>query len=245
MTTRGLSSAGTKQNIRRAHRQMPFPHRPMRRAHASVRASPHPPTVLELGVSLLTRVGRAAQLTVAGRTFLDHARRLLELAEASAIATRRASEGIVGRLVVGFVSPATYSVLPAIFRAFRERAPEVALELRQLSSGAQAEALRAREIDVGILHPPVEGAPLLGLRVIVEQPFVAAVPARHPLAAESAIRPEALAGEGFIIFPRRGVPGAAAERECLTLLATTAGCFVSRRERREPRGSENGVPGHG
>lgn len=161
----------------------------------------------ELGVQLLTRVGRAAQLTVAGRTFLDHARRLLEMAEATAIATRRASEGIVGRLVVGFVSPATYSVLPATFRAFRERAPEVALELRQLSSGAQAEALRARELDVGILHPPVEGAPLLGLRVIVDQPFVAAVPARHPLAIESSISPALLAGESFIIFPRRTGPG--------------------------------------
>jgi hypothetical protein len=77
----------------------------------------------ELGVRLLTRVGRAARLTVAGRVFLDHARRLLTMADAAAIAARRASEGIIGRLVVGFVSPATYSVLPATFRAFRERAP--------------------------------------------------------------------------------------------------------------------------
>jgi len=129
------------------------------------------------------------------------------MAEESAIAAKRASEGIVGRLVVGFVSPATYSVLPATFRAFRERAPDVALELRQLSSGAQAEALRAREIDVGLLHPPVEGAQPFGTRVIVDQPFVAALPARHPLANESSIRPEALGGEGFIIFPRRTGPG--------------------------------------
>ena len=161
----------------------------------------------ELGVRLLTRVGRAARLTVAGRVFLDHARRLLAMAEESAIAAKRASEGIVGRLVVGFVSPATYSVLPATFRAFRERAPDVALELRQLSSGAQAEALRAREIDLGLLHPPVEGAPLFGLRVIVDQPFVAALPARHPLANERSIRPEVLAGEAFIIFPRVTGPG--------------------------------------
>lgn len=161
----------------------------------------------ELGVRLLTRVGRAARLTVAGRVFLDHARRLLAMAEESAIAAKRASEGIVGRLIVGFVSPATYSVLPATFRAFRERAPDVALELRQLSSGAQAEALRAREIDVGLLHPPVEGAQPFGTRVIVDQPFVAALPARHPLANESSLRPEALGGEGFIIFPRRTGPG--------------------------------------
>ena len=58
-----------------------------------------------------------------------------------------------------------------------------------------------------MLHPPAEGAPLLGLRVIVDQPFVAALPARHPLALERSIRPEALAAESFIIFPRRTGPG--------------------------------------
>jgi DNA-binding transcriptional LysR family regulator len=161
----------------------------------------------EVGTALFTRVGRTARLTVAGQVFLDHARRLLEMAEAATTAARNASQGITGRLVVGFVSPATYSVLPAIFRTFRERAPNVALELRQLSSGAQAEALRAREIDVGLLHPPVEGAPLFGLRAIVDQPFVAALPARHPLASERAIWPGALASEPFVIFPRRTGPG--------------------------------------
>jgi DNA-binding transcriptional LysR family regulator len=161
----------------------------------------------EIGTALFTRVGRAARLTVAGEVFLDHARRLLATAEAAALAARRAGEGIVGQLVVGFVSPATYTVLPAAFRAFRERAPDVALALRQLSSGAQAEALRTKDIDVGLLHPPVEGAPLLGLRVVVDQPFVAALPARHPLAGERAIWPGALAGEPFVIFPRRTGPG--------------------------------------
>jgi DNA-binding transcriptional LysR family regulator len=98
-------------------------------------------------------------------------------------------------------------VLPAAFRAFRERAPDVALELRQLSSGAQAKALRRKEIDVGLLHPPVEGAPLLGLRVVVDQPFVAALPVRHPLAGETSLWPGALASEPFVIFPRRTGPG--------------------------------------
>ena len=161
----------------------------------------------EVGTALFTRVGRTARLTVAGEVFLDHARRLLEAAEAAAVAARRASEGITGRLVVGFVSPATYSVLPTTFRSFRQLAPDVLLELRQLSSGAQAEALRAREIDVGILHPPVEGAPLFGLRVVVDQPFVAALPSGHPLAGERAIWPGALASEPFVIFPRRTGPG--------------------------------------
>ena len=62
----------------------------------------------EVGTALFTRVGRTARLTVAGKVFLDHARRLLDMAEAAATAARRAGEGVVGRLAVGFVSPATY-----------------------------------------------------------------------------------------------------------------------------------------
>lgn len=161
----------------------------------------------DVGTALLERSGRSAQLTPAGSVFLVEARALLERAESAALAARRAADGITGHLVVGFVSPATYTILPATFRAFRDRAPEVALELRQLPSGAQAEALRANQIDVGLLHPPVEGAPRLGLRVVVDQPFVAALPARHPLAKERSLATGALANEPFVIFPRRTGPG--------------------------------------
>jgi DNA-binding transcriptional LysR family regulator len=151
-------------------------------------------------------VAEEGYLTVAGRVFLDEARQLLARADAAALSARRAAGGIVGQLSVGFVSPATYTVLPATFRAFRDAAPDVALELRQLPSGAQAEALRAKQIDVGLLHPPVEGPPQLGLRVVVDQPFVAALPARHPLASEASLWPGALADEPFVIFPRSTGP---------------------------------------
>jgi DNA-binding transcriptional LysR family regulator len=161
----------------------------------------------DIGTALLERAGRTARLTAAGRVFLAEARQLLAQAESAALAARRAAGGVTGRLVVGFVSPATYTILPTTFRAFRDRAPDVALELRQLPSGVQAEALRARQIDVGLLHPPVEGAPQLGLRVVVDQPFVAALPARHPLAGERSLWPGALADEPFVIFPRRTGPG--------------------------------------
>jgi DNA-binding transcriptional LysR family regulator len=139
--------------------------------------------------------------------FLEHARRLILAVDEANEAARGAAAGVVGKLVVGFVSPATYTVLPAAFRAFRERAPHVLLELHQLSSGAQAEALRKKEIDIGLLHLPVEGAPLLGQRIVVDQPFVAALPSRHPLAGESIIWPGTLTSEPFIGFPRRSAPG--------------------------------------
>ncbi|MEO8563323.1 MAG: LysR family transcriptional regulator [bacterium] len=77
----------------------------------------------EVGAQLFTRVGRTAQLTVAGQVFLEHARRLLEMADAAALAARNASQGIIGPLVVGFVSPATYSVLPASSSRARTSVP--------------------------------------------------------------------------------------------------------------------------
>src|SRR6188768_3002655 len=57
-----------------------------------------------LGVQLLERSSRQVKLTPAGRTFLPEARRIIKLAEASALAARRVAQGDAGRIAVGFTA---------------------------------------------------------------------------------------------------------------------------------------------
>src|SRR5207245_2092607 len=90
-------------------------------------------------------------LTVAGRAFLVEAERTLEQAEAAAEVARRAGRGDVGSLAVGFISSASFEVLPRVLRPFRERHPDVHLQLRQMATAAQAVALSAGTLDVGFL----------------------------------------------------------------------------------------------
>jgi len=155
----------------------------------------------ELGTELLRRSRRRVELTEPGRLLLEHARPLIADADGLEGLVRRAAGGEVGRLAVGFVGSATYRALPALVRAFRDRVPDVDLVLTELTSTPQVAALRARQIDVGIVRPPVVEDGLL-LEPLVEESLVAAVSDAHPLAGRRRIAVAALADEPFVLFPR-------------------------------------------
>jgi DNA-binding transcriptional LysR family regulator len=155
----------------------------------------------ELGTELLRRNRRRVELTEPGRVLLEHARPLLADADGLVRLVRRAAGGEVGRLRVAFVGSATYRALPALVRAFRERLPDVDLVLSERTTTPQLAALRARQIDVGIVRPPVPGDDLL-LEPLVSESLVAAVSDDHPLAAHARIAAADLAAEPFVLFPR-------------------------------------------
>jgi DNA-binding transcriptional LysR family regulator len=81
------------------------------------------------------------------------------------------------------------------------------LSLREMLSPDQAAALHAGELDFGLLLPPVAGAARLEHLVVQREPFVVALPARHPLARSSArLALRELAGEPFVMIPRQIAP---------------------------------------
>src|ERR687885_395673 len=109
----------------------------------------------DVGAPLFARVPRGVALTPAGHAFLPEARLTLAQAERARRTAQRAARGEIGRLRVGFVEAATFSgILPDVLRFFRKHYPDVALELLELSSLQQAEALREGRIDVGLLYSP-------------------------------------------------------------------------------------------
>ncbi|HUI82268.1 MAG TPA: LysR substrate-binding domain-containing protein [Bryobacteraceae bacterium] len=155
----------------------------------------------ELGCPLFVR-GRKTVLTEAGNTLLEQARRILEQAERAAEMTRRAARGEQGQLVVGAPPSVMLSALPAVIRKYRQEFPAVQFTLRELSTSAIENALRAGEIDVGFLRetrpePPLES------QILFEEPVVAVLPASHPLAARKTVALAALRHEPFLFFPRR------------------------------------------
>lgn len=162
-----------------------------------------------LGVALFHRQGRQVGLTDAGRRFFVDAEAILAgvmQAETNAV---RAARGEVGRIRLGFVSPALYSRLPALTRGLREHLPEVALELCEMTADAQYRAIETQDIDAGLVICPSEIPGLLQRRIHREA-LVACLPADHPLAAGPRSRPipiAALRDEDFIMFPRSQAPG--------------------------------------
>ncbi|MFB4277558.1 MULTISPECIES: LysR family transcriptional regulator [unclassified Nonomuraea] len=163
----------------------------------------------ELGVQLFERTTRQVRLTPAGEAFVAEARTSLAHAELAAEAARRAGRGEAGRLAIGFVGSATNLTLPRVLRRFRARYPAVQVELRELTTAQQAEELRQGLLDVGLLHAPLAGAAaeMLSTRTVARELLLAALPSGHPLATRTPLPAAALAGEPFVMFPRRYGPG--------------------------------------
>lgn len=177
--------------------------RAARRLHVSQPALSQQIRALErtVGAALFDRSSRATELTPAGRVLLDAAPRVLFEAERAQALVTQAANGAVGLLVVGSVGTALASVTPRILRAMREQFPDLQLEVTQQDTAAQMTALADRRLDVGLVRAatPTEA---VAVEHLVSEPLLAAVPADHPLAAESTIDPADLADEPFVLWPR-------------------------------------------
>ncbi|HIK40782.1 LysR family transcriptional regulator [Thermoleptolyngbya sp. M55_K2018_002] len=160
----------------------------------------------ELGFQLFYRTKRSVQLTEAGAVFLAECRRIMQQLDQAVQLGQQVSRGERGQLVIGFVSSAAYSVLPTLLRGFRAAAPDVSLELHELTTDQQVQWLRDRRMDVGLVRPPVN-EPDFCLMPLCEEPLVVALPQQHPLAQQPSVSLKDLAGKPFILFPRPLAPG--------------------------------------
>jgi DNA-binding transcriptional LysR family regulator len=160
----------------------------------------------EIGVQLFERTSRRVRLTDAGAAFIAEARRTLASADRATDAARRAARGETGRLAIGYVSSASYELLPAILRGFRRITPDAVLVLEEMSSAEQSRALAAGTLDLGFVRrpPPVERH--LAATLVLRESIVLAVPRDHPLARRRAVPLRQLSREAFIIYPVRPRP---------------------------------------
>ena len=157
----------------------------------------------ELGVQLFYRTKRTVRLTEVGEIFLEEARKTLEQANFAVQLVQQASKGEIGRIAIAFTGSALNIVLPATVRQFKTLYPQVDLTLKRLQTVEQVEAIHSRQIDVGLLHPPINDDTLI-LETVYQENLVVALPDTHPLAKDesNSISLKQLANEPFILFPR-------------------------------------------
>lgn len=156
---------------------------------------------IQLQVQLVQRSKRNVELTRAGAAFLEEARKIL-LAMASAVEiAQRTGSGQLGTLKIGATPSALFIVMPEIVTHFHAALPDIAVDIRQMSSDEQVEALRSGAIHIGFLHVPM-GDPALQSTLLVQKPFKAVLSEVHPKARKPVLKLSDLAGETLILFPR-------------------------------------------
>jgi DNA-binding transcriptional LysR family regulator len=156
-----------------------------------------------LGVQLLERSSRQVKLTPAGSTFLPEARRIIRLAETSALAARRVAKGDTGRVAIGFTAVSGYSFLPRIVARARASLPHFELELFEMVTSDQFEALMTGQIDIAFVRPPVEQASF-DSRLILRESLMAALPAGDPRADQASLTPSDFDSRPLIMYSRLG-----------------------------------------
>ncbi|MGH2914571.1 MAG: LysR family transcriptional regulator [Solirubrobacteraceae bacterium] len=142
----------------------------------------------EAGVVLVRRVPQGAVLTDAGQLLVKRGEAILARLK-DAEAELRALRGLQGGTVaLATFASAAATIVPLAVARFRDRHPEVALDVRLLDPDRSIPALRAGEFDLILSHFPhgeQHAAPLgseLELMALFDDPMYLALPRGHRLA---------------------------------------------------------------
>ena len=158
-----------------------------------------------VGARLFDRSSKHVRLTAAGEAFRVEAEALVDRAEAARQHACEVATGAVGHVRIGLIGSMLYRGLPDWLLHFQEQHPRIAVELRELNSQEQIDALLFDRLDVGFVQTALMPDGLSALPVGSE-PFVGCLPRGHPQAARRRIRLAQLRDEPFVLFAREVSP---------------------------------------
>lgn len=179
----------------------------------------------EVGLTLINRAVRPVALTDAGRLLAEQAGPVLEHL-AIAAAQLEAMRGLrTGRLRLAAFGSAYATFLPTALARFRDRHPEIELELLEEEPSTALSLLRKGEVDLAIAYrfgdfaAPAEDG-LVPVHLLDDE-HRAVLPARHRLAGRKAVSVKDLVKEAWIV-PHADGP-ASGYRAMLERLCAEAG----------------------
>ncbi|MFF7231443.1 MULTISPECIES: LysR family transcriptional regulator [unclassified Streptomyces] len=159
----------------------------------------------ELAVELFDRSARQVRLTAAGERFLPEARALLAAEKRARASVAGPAAGRAATLRLG-TSTGLGTHLDRVLDALAGLAPETGVELVSARARERLDRVASGELDAAFLRGESDGGGRADLRFVPlwQDPLVAVVPARHPLAAVSGpVRLAQLAHVPLVLTARR------------------------------------------
>lgn len=179
----------------------------------------------EVGLTLINRAVRPVALTDAGRLLADQAGPVLEHLATAAVQLEAMRGLQTGRLRLAAFGSAYATFLPTALARFRDRHPEIELELLEAEPSTALSLLRKGEVDLAIAYRFGDSAAraedgLVPVHLLDDE-HRAVLPARHRLAGRKSVSVKDLAGEAWIV-PHADGP-ASGYRAMLERLCAEAG----------------------
>lgn len=153
----------------------------------------------ELEVKLFERSAGEVTVTPLGEQIVQQAQTVLDQAASIREIAKRGKDPLAGPLNLGVIYTIGPYLLPDLVRQNIARTPQMPLMLQENFTVKLLEMLRAGEIDCAIMAEPF---PDTGLAIapLYDEPFLAAVPASHALAARDSLTSEELKNETMLLL---------------------------------------------
>jgi LysR family hydrogen peroxide-inducible transcriptional activator len=153
----------------------------------------------ELDVKIFERGANEISVTPLGEQIVRQAQQVLEQVHGIREIAKSGKDPVRGPLKLGIIYTIGPYLLPDLVRQAIERVPQMPLMLQENFTAKLLEMLRTGELDCAIMAEPF---PDTGLAVapLYDEPFVAAVPAHHPLAGHRLLSAEELKNETMLLL---------------------------------------------
>ena len=161
----------------------------------------------DLGEQLFDRSSKSGTLTDAGRVLQNYGQRLVRLAEETESAMRELRDLRRGRVLIGANEAAVHTLLPLMAR-FRERLPDIAIDVRRVPARQIAVEVQQGSLDFGALTFRPSETGLLEVVVGSDELVLLVPPSHRAGAAASGVDGGCGAGAGR--RAQRSVAGARA-----------------------------------
>ena len=153
----------------------------------------------ELDVKLFERGSNEVSVTPLGGEIVRQAQTVIEQAAGIKEIARRGKDPVSGPLRLGVIYTIGPYLLPDLVRQAIDLVPRMPLMLQENFTVKLLDMLRTGELDAAILAEPFPDAGL-AIAPLYDEPFMIAVPKKHPLAKRKRITAEELKTETMLLL---------------------------------------------
>lgn len=151
-----------------------------------------------LGAALFERGAKSVSPTFACERLIGHVQAAVAAADSIFAVARDLRDPLAGRFRLGIIPTLAPYLLPLVFAPLREALPALEVEPWEDMTASLLHRLRAHDLDAALLATDVDGPDLMSRQLFAE-PFLAALPPEHPLAAREVVAETDL-GEDILLL---------------------------------------------